>query len=151
MNLTKPQHNYNNMWGEILTPVLSLLQRRARFSPQVSCQTQQSLNKCLPIGNLLLHLNNFRCNLYSAEIRVIIFQPFLHTAMTLEGPGLFPLQFWRWKSQSQVLCNMGVMPFWNLILRWFIPWSAPGCRTGNGGKISNTWFDGLTWLCLGAA
>ena len=26
-----------------------------------------------------------------------------------------------------------------------IPWSAPGCRTGNGGKLSNSWFD---WLQL---
>ena len=34
---------------------------------------------------------------------------------------------------------------------WLLPWSAPGCRTGNGGKISNTWFDGLNWFCLGAA
>ena len=32
-----------------------------------------------------------------------------------------------------------------------IPWSSPGCRTGNGGKQSNSWFDGLTWLCLAAA
>ena len=32
-----------------------------------------------------------------------------------------------------------------------VPWSAPGCRTGNGGKLSNSWFDGLTWLCLAAA
>ena len=49
MNLTKPQHNYTNMWGEILAPWLSSLKRRARISPKVSCQTQQSLNKCLPI------------------------------------------------------------------------------------------------------
>ena len=28
------------------------------------------------------------------------------------------------------------------------PWSAPGCRTGNGGKLRISWFDGLTWLCL---
>ena len=27
-----------------------------------------------------------------------------------------------------------------------------GCRTGNGGKLSNSWFYSLTpWLCLGAA
>ena len=32
-----------------------------------------------------------------------------------------------------------------------LPWSAPGCRTGNEGKLSNSWFDGLTWLCLAAA
>ena len=32
-----------------------------------------------------------------------------------------------------------------------VPGSVPGCRTGNGGKISNTWFDGLNWFCLGAA
>ena len=32
-----------------------------------------------------------------------------------------------------------------------LPGLAPGCRTGNGGKISNTWFDGLNWFCLGAA
>ena len=26
-----------------------------------------------------------------------------------------------------------------------------GCRTRNGGKLSNSWFDCLTWLCLGTA
>ena len=31
-----------------------------------------------------------------------------------------------------------------------VPWSAPGCRAGNGGKISNSWFDGPNLLCLAA-
>ena len=35
--------------------------------------------------------------------------------------------------------------------RWTLPWSAPGCCTGNVGKLSNSWFDGLTWLCFAAA
>ena len=38
-----------------------------------------------------------------------------------------------------------------LVAGSFLPGSAPGCRTGNGGKISNTWFHGLNCFCLGAA
>ena len=36
-------------------------------------------------------------------------------------------------------------------VKLIVPWSASGCRTGNKGKLSNSWFDGQTWLCLAAA
>ena len=32
-----------------------------------------------------------------------------------------------------------------------VPWPSPEYRTGNGGKLSSSWFDVLTWLCLAAA
>ena len=55
------------------------------------------------------------------------------------------------------LVLLGTVPFVhskNIIpsqCRFLIPWPSPGCHTGNGGKLSNSWFDGLTWLCLAAA
>ena len=39
----------------------------------------------------------------------------------------------------------------SLTEKFHVPWSAPGCRAGNGGKLSNSLFDCLTWICLGAA
>ena len=37
------------------------------------------------------------------------------------------------------------------VLIWRVHGDRTGCRAGSGGKLSNSWFDGLTWLCLAAA
>ena len=32
-----------------------------------------------------------------------------------------------------------------------LQWTSAVCRTGNGGKLSNSWLDCLTWLCFGCS
>ena len=51
-----------------------------------------------------------------------------------------------------------VARYFFLALRSFSVWPClavqghlTGCRKGNGGKVSNGWFDDLNWLCLAAA
>ena len=61
-----------------------------------------------------------------------------------------------WCCQGAVLCIWWQLRLARKINRAtfitpIVPWSSPGCRTGNGGKLSYSWFDGLTWLCLAAA
>ena len=54
-----------------------------------------------------------------------------------------------WVTENQK--NLLWEPCFRIIPHGCVPWSAPGCCTGNGGKLSNSWFDGLTWLCLAVA
>ena len=81
----------------------------------------------------------------------------------VQNRGLFSLWYVLWKNASSwvhKLFNHFKVWHFKASLSWplyhgnmcqQLPWSSPGCRTGNGGKLSNSWFDGLTWLCLAAA